>query len=100
MFYWSNQIGVSGASSFAEVLKVNSTLTDLSLAVNIKNGYLRMRTLLDKHFNECFIESNQIGDSGGSSIAEGLKVNSTLTKLWLNIRITTTLNLFFEIINV
>ena len=29
---------------------------------------------------------NKIGDSGGCSIGEGLKVNSTLTKLYLGVK--------------
>ena len=29
---------------------------------------------------------NQIGDSGACSIGEGLKVNSTLTKMEMNLR--------------
>ena len=29
---------------------------------------------------------NNIGDSGGSAIGEGLKVNSTLTELYLGLR--------------
>ena len=30
---------------------------------------------------------NNIGDSGGSGIGEGLKFNSTLTELWLSVRV-------------
>ena len=56
----NNQIGNAGATAFAEVLKINSTLQQLILAQN-----------------------SDIGDETASAIAQALKTNSTLEAIWL-----------------
>ena len=83
-----NNIGDSGACSIGDGLKVNSTLTKLSLwewGVNDiydTIGWLYWYELM----NDNERNGNNIGESGGCSIGDGLKVNSTLTKFDLRMR--------------
>ena len=84
--FW-NGIGDSGCISIGEGLKFNSTLTKL---------YLECEELIMNNweFNDDMIfmtiyyvyNANDIGDSGGCAIGEGLKFNSTLTMLCLCVR--------------
>ena len=53
----NNNIGAAGAASLAEAMKVNTTLTQLTLS------------------------RNNIGAAGAASLAEAMKVNTTLTEL-------------------
>ena len=55
---FTNQIGDEGAITFAEALKINSTLQEINL------------------------EGNKISDKGASAIAKELKTNSTLQERW------------------
>ena len=82
-----NKIGDSGACSIGEGLKVNSTVTTISLCIEIGKTLDTLWFILNMilKFNE-MNEQNQIGDSGGCSIGEVLKVNSTLTRLDLEMR--------------
>ena len=47
-------------------------------------------------WNVLLMNDNEIGDLGGSSIGEGLKVNSTLTKLNLHLICWKRLNIINE----
>ena len=85
--YNGNNIGDSGGSVIGEVLKVNSTLTILYLRGGFNNVWLRISWWHDWFmivYDEYY--GNNIGDSGGSAIGEGLKVNSTLTELNLGMK--------------
>ena len=56
----SNKIGDEGGKAIGEALKVNTSLTQISL------------------------EGNKIGDEGGKAIGEALKVNTSLTEIHLS----------------
>ena len=79
-----NNIGDSGGSVIGEGLKVNSTLTELYLYWGVDDVLLRISwwydwfMIINDEYND-----NNIGDSGGNVIGEGLKFNSTLTILYL-----------------
>ena len=64
-FLADNEIGDSGASSIAEVLKHNSSLTQIDFSC-------KRSALSPTHF----LAGNEIGASGASSIAEALEYNS------------------------
>ena len=84
--YNGNKIGDSGGSAIGEGLKFNSTLTELNLGWGVNNVWLIISWWYD-WFMIIYEEynGNYIGDSGGSVIGEGLKVNSSLKTLSLYI---------------
>ena len=47
---------------------------------------MRLDDIYMNLYNNNERNDNNIGDSGGCSIGEGLKMNSTLTELWLSVR--------------
>ena len=81
-----NKIGDSGGCSIGDGLKVNSTLTSLNLDWRINDLYDEIGWYLYELINNNERNGNNIGDTGGCSIGEGLKINSTLTKLDLGVR--------------
>ena len=85
--YYDNNIGNSGCISMGEVLKVNSTLTELNLDWGVDNVWLRISWWLFKFRGIIdFYNGNNIRYSGGKVIGEVLKFNSTLAKLSLAVR--------------
>ncbi|OAQ29422.1 RNI-like protein [Linnemannia elongata AG-77] len=61
-------VGDSGAQEFSEALKINSTLTSLSLWGNSTLDPLNL-------------DGNSIGPNGAQALSDALKINSTLTAL-------------------
>ena len=74
-----NQIGDEGAKTISESLKINTSLTKLSLEsdekIRSKKEKRNEKIQNDKRIG------NQIGDEGTKSISESLKINASLTAL-------------------
>ena len=66
-------IGPSGATSFSEALRVNSSLTRLELDISF--SWVLLIVIQSHSIYNC------IGSSGATSLSEALKVNSSLTQL-------------------
>ncbi|XP_078381142.1 uncharacterized protein LOC144663922 isoform X2 [Oculina patagonica] len=81
------KIGVVGASSLAEALKVNKVLKQLHLGNNYFSdaGVSPLAEALEVNatLTEMVLWNNNIGCAGASSLAQALKVNKTLTQLHL-----------------
>ncbi len=79
----NNRIGDDGARELGEGLKVNSSLRHLELVrplfcyffLAMERGWAALTRVLQN--------SNKIGDDGGRGLGQGLKVNSSLQKLFL-----------------
>ena len=86
--HFSNHIGDSGAASLSAVIKVNTALTNLDLAVNnigdsgaaSLSDAIKVNTVLTNLFLSC----NSIGVSGAASLSDAIKVNTVLTNLDLS----------------
>ena len=72
-----NEIGSEGASARSEVLKINSTLTELDLNRNTPSPQL----LYHCDSIITYEIDNYILEEGAKMIGEALKINLTLTKL-------------------
>ena len=68
-----NMIGAEGAKAMSEMVKVNKTLTSLTLNSEEE------KTVKEK--KEDWMTDNGIGAEGAKALSEMLKVNSTLTSL-------------------
>ena len=81
-----NNIGERGATSLSEVLKSNTTLTQLYLGGEDKrkNTHKRNPSAIDSFLFLFTTTGNHIGDTGAASFSEALKSNTTLTKLDLS----------------
>ena len=66
-----NGMSEAGATSIAEAIKVNKTLTNLNLC---SSGINKTLTNLD-------LSDNGISEASATSIAEEIEVNKTLTNL-------------------
>jgi hypothetical protein len=80
-----NDIGSSGATSLAEAIKLNCSLTELNLANNNISD-IGATAILDAlktnaNLTNLDLRNNNIGSTGASSISDALKLNSTLTTL-------------------
>ncbi|KAL9964233.1 hypothetical protein ACROYT_G027845 [Oculina patagonica] len=84
----STRLGLANAASFAEAIKVNTTLMRLYLISNniadagaaLLAEAIKVNTALT-----CLnLNRNNIADAGAASLAEAIKVNATLTQLDLN----------------
>ena len=71
----ANGIGLDGAKSIGEILKTNTTLTQLNLDMIEMNS-----VSCDLDINSQF-PGNKIGPDETKTIAEVLKTNTTLTRL-------------------
>src|SRR6266508_1560247 len=80
-----NNIGDYGASSLAQALKINASITTLYLS----GMYIKPISNVQVHFSfsefflthMCILAGNNIGDHGASSLAEALKINASITTL-------------------
>lgn len=83
----THRIGVVGACSLAEALKVNKVLKQLHLGNNYFSdaGTSPLAEALEVNatLTEMVLWNNNIGCAGASSLAQALKVNNTLTQLHL-----------------
>lgn len=70
-------IEVSGAKALGELLKTNTTLTNLCLIGNYRVNECTDNTIMAV----CPFLGNLIGDAGVTALSEGLKTNTTLEKL-------------------
>ena len=70
-----NKIGVEGAKSLSEMLKVNTSLISLNLRGDEK------RTKKKENGISIWLTDNKIGREGAESMSEILKENTTLTSL-------------------
>ena len=68
-------IGAEGIKAIAEMLKINTSLTDL----NLEDDTLQYNYL---YF---IFTGNQIGDEGAKAVGESLTANRSLIKLKLNL---------------
>ena len=73
-----NKIGVEGAKTVGELLKVNTALATLDLSCG------RERQELNENNINCKMTVNKIGVDGTKSLVEVLKTNITLTSLKMN----------------
>ena len=82
----NNFIGVEGAKNMAEALSINNTLTTLNLEVTfvyfLKQPILKIDNFIEIQHSQW----NGIGDEGAKNMAEALKINNTLTTLYLAVR--------------
>ena len=70
-----NEIGPEGAKSIAEVLKTNTSLTQLSL------GAMRLSVVKLHYLHTCgYALGNKIEPEGAKTIGEVLKTNSSLAQ--------------------
>ena len=78
----ANSIKDAGAISFGEALKTNTTLIHLDLECQHKRNNTQMTSINNPLF-PFFAQTtdNNIGNAGATSLSEGLKTNTTLTKL-------------------
>ena len=80
-------IGASGASSLAQALRSNRSLTYLDLSFNEvgKAGAAALGEALQSNctLSHLFLCSNAIGDSGTAPLGEGLQSNCSLSRLYL-----------------
>ena len=80
----ANNIGDDGAISIGNALKENKSLTTFDLSseycyFDVNDG------CVVSHFNPLILNTdNNIGDDGAISIAESLKMNKSLTTLYLS----------------
>uniref|UniRef100_A0A7S3LPK0 non-specific serine/threonine protein kinase n=1 Tax=Aplanochytrium stocchinoi TaxID=215587 RepID=A0A7S3LPK0_9STRA len=87
LFMHNNCIQEEAAESIAEMLRNNTTLTEIGLSYNLLgcNGVTRISRAL--HTNSTLrylhLEDNSIEDDGADALAEMLRVNNTLTHLML-----------------
>ena len=83
----TRKIGVVGACSLAEVLKVNHILKQLHLGNNYFSdaGVTALAGALEVNstLTEMVLWNNNFGSAGASSLARALKVNKSLTQLHL-----------------
>ncbi len=83
----SIRIELAHAASFAEALKVNTTLTQLDLySSNIGDAgaaFLAEAIKVNTKLTQFSLSNNNIGSAGAASVSEAIKVNTTLTKLFL-----------------
>ena len=88
MDLWGNLIGIKGGTAFAEVLKTNHTLDELSLGkCNIaSDGACQLARALSTNdtLHELDLEYNPTGVKGATAFAEMLRTNKSLKKLNLN----------------
>ncbi|KJE90509.1 hypothetical protein CAOG_01819 [Capsaspora owczarzaki ATCC 30864] len=87
LFLYDNQVGVDGALAIAEAIKVNTSLTELSL-VKIDLGDAGARAIaeairVNRTLTELNLSRNQIGPVGAQSLAAALKVNKKVEVLFL-----------------
>ena len=76
-----NKIGETGATSLSELLKSNTTLTELQLSRENKRRHTQIHPLTN-HFLSLFHQTGSIiGERGATSLSELLKSNTTLTAL-------------------
>ena len=75
----------AGATSIAEAIKVNKTLTNLNLCSSAVNKTLTNLNLCSSAVNKTLtnldLSDNGMSEAGATSIAEEIKVNKTLTNL-------------------
>ncbi|KAL0244251.1 hypothetical protein GEMRC1_008843 [Eukaryota sp. GEM-RC1] len=108
----SNSIGSEGAIPIAEALKVNSSVTEIYLGNNSINSQTQQslkplhknrmqrsndekhrsgltkalhlrRRMVRNEVSGIYLRSNSIGSEGAIPIAEALKVNSSVTEIYL-----------------
>ncbi|WP_342269486.1 leucine-rich repeat domain-containing protein [Rickettsia endosymbiont of Orchestes rusci] len=85
---FNQKIENEGAKALAEGLKINNSITQLSLSSNHQiedEGAKALAELLKKNnsitqLNLCF---NRIGDEGAKALAEALKINNSISQLSL-----------------
>ena len=79
-----NDIRGEGAASIAEALKLNTTITSVNLGGECRAG---AGVLCARSFEVCggrcrsCVSGNGIGGAGAASIAEALKLNTTITSV-------------------
>ena len=80
-----NEIGDTGATSLSDALKSNTTLTQINLECEDKRNNTQMASinnpLFSIHINST---GNGIGETGTTALSEVLKLNTTLTELYLS----------------
>ena len=78
------RIGVAGAASIAEALKSNTTITIVNLMSECRAGAgllgARVFEVCGWRCRSC-VSGNYIGGAGAASIAEALKLNTTITSV-------------------
>ena len=83
-----NKIGAEGAKAIGEALKVNTSLTEISLGGNNigDEGGKAIREALkvNTSLTKIVLHDNNIGSEGGKAIGEALKVNTSLN--WIDLR--------------
>ena len=75
-----NNIGGTGATSLSELLKSNTTLTELNLSGEDKRNAKDIHQPITLLFL-LSLTDNYIGERGATSLSESLKSNTTLKKL-------------------
>ena len=80
-----NGVREAGATPLSEVLKSNTTFTDLNLwSEDKRKTHKRHPSTIHSFFILIISTGNKIRDTGATSLSEVLKSNTTLTKLHLS----------------
>ena len=77
-----NQIGDDGVKSLSEMLKLNTTLTNLSL----DSEWEKKRNTKKNGLTSCvfiWFSDNGIGNEGAKALGDSLKTHTILKTLWL-----------------
>ena len=81
-------LDVADAATLAEVLKTNTTLTELDVSGNKIGGAgaaaLAEAIKTNSTVTRLYMSKNGIGDAGVAALAEAIKINSTATELYLS----------------
>ena len=75
-----NEIGVEGAVSLCELLKNNSSLTDLNIDCKGEISYYHVYEFI----YASALTANWFEEEGSAMICEGLKNNSSIVKVYLS----------------
>ena len=90
-----NQLRAAGAASLRDMLKVNTTLTELNLSNNEVGGWYKHQTWVtpegptalaeglaaNSSVTQVNVASNRLGTEGGKALADCLKTNTTITQV-------------------
>ena len=81
-----NQIGDAGAVDLGEALKVNSSIIDLDVSSEILCACCNRLFVLVLKSRACGVRraGNRICDAGAAAICDALKVNGSITALYLS----------------